>query len=79
MELSPFQTIEKCVHTARSMCEHRYGIAPSIVVRGHTQASFAHFSEVIEYILKELIKNAMGYVVILCFSLSFSLPVISKI
>jgi len=58
-QMSVRAIIEKCVYFCKNMCEHNYGIAPAAFVSGHTKARFPHFPAPLEYILQELLKNAM--------------------
>lgn len=53
------QLVERCSDFARQVCEHTYGIAPGLIVNGHTQAVFPYIPAPLEYILQELLKNAM--------------------
>ena len=46
----------------RQVCEHTYGVAPGLIVNGHTKAIFPHIPAPLEYILQELLKNAMRLV-----------------
>ena len=59
MNMSPKSIVEKCVYSARRMCEHTYGRSPPVYVSGHTKARFPHIPAPIEYIVLELLKNAM--------------------
>ena len=45
----------------RQVCEHHYGVCPGIVINGHTDASFSYFPAPLEYILQELLKNAVRW------------------
>lgn len=56
---SPKTIIEKCVYNSRRMCDHVLGRSPSVYLSGHTKACFPHFPSTLEYILQELLKNAM--------------------
>ncbi|XP_028400872.1 3-methyl-2-oxobutanoate dehydrogenase [lipoamide] kinase, mitochondrial-like isoform X1 [Dendronephthya gigantea] len=51
--------IERCADFVKQVCEHHYGVSPNIVVNGHTDTSFSYFPSPLEYILLELLKNAM--------------------
>ncbi|XP_068679925.1 branched-chain alpha-ketoacid dehydrogenase kinase-like [Montipora capricornis] len=53
------QIIERSGDFARKVCEHTYGVAPGLIVNGHTQAVFPYIPAPLEYILQELLKNAM--------------------
>jgi len=57
--MSPKSIIERCVYSCKRMCEHTYGRSPGVYVSGHTKARFAHIPGPIEYILMEVLKNAM--------------------
>ena len=46
----------------RQVCEHTYGVAPGLIVNGHTKAVFPYIPAPLEYILQELLKNAMRLV-----------------
>jgi len=51
--------IEKCVFYCREMCQHNYGIAPSVAINGHSKAVFPYLPPPLEYMIQELLKNAM--------------------
>ncbi|XP_065055468.1 branched-chain alpha-ketoacid dehydrogenase kinase-like isoform X2 [Rhopilema esculentum] len=51
--------IEKCVFYCREMCQHNYGIAPSVAINGHVKATFPYLPPPLEYMIQELLKNAM--------------------
>lgn len=53
------QIIEKTGDFARKVCEHTYGVAPGLIINGHTHAVFPYIAAPLEYILQELLKNAM--------------------
>ncbi|XP_031553211.1 3-methyl-2-oxobutanoate dehydrogenase [lipoamide] kinase, mitochondrial-like [Actinia tenebrosa] len=53
------QVIERSADFSRQVCEHIYGIAPGVIINGHTKAVFPFILAPLEYILQELIKNAM--------------------
>lgn len=53
------QIVERSGDFARQVCEHTYGVAPGLIVNGHTKAIFPHIPAPLEYILQELLKNAM--------------------
>ncbi|EDO37783.1 predicted protein [Nematostella vectensis] len=58
-QLNLKQAIERSSDFARQICEHLYGVAPGVIVNGHTKAMFPYIPSPLEYILQELIKNAM--------------------
>ncbi|XP_063157482.1 branched-chain alpha-ketoacid dehydrogenase kinase isoform X1 [Candoia aspera] len=57
--LSPKKIIEKWVDFARRLCEHKYGNAPQVRINGHVAARFPFIPMPLDYILPELLKNAM--------------------
>ncbi|KAI3373949.1 hypothetical protein L3Q82_022520, partial [Scortum barcoo] len=57
--LSPKKIIEKWVDFARRLCEHQYGNSPRVRINGHVAARFPFILLPLDYILPELLKNAM--------------------
>ncbi|KAK7925230.1 hypothetical protein WMY93_007540 [Mugilogobius chulae] len=57
--LSPKRIIEKWVDFARRLCEHQYGNSPRVRINGHVAARFPFIPLPLDYILPELLKNAM--------------------
>uniref|UniRef100_A0A8C6MH86 Protein-serine/threonine kinase n=1 Tax=Nothobranchius furzeri TaxID=105023 RepID=A0A8C6MH86_NOTFU len=57
--LSPKKIIEKWVDFARRLCEHQYGNSPRVRINGHVVARFPFIPLPLDYILPELLKNAM--------------------
>ncbi|XP_060942385.1 3-methyl-2-oxobutanoate dehydrogenase [lipoamide] kinase, mitochondrial [Limanda limanda] len=57
--LSPKKIIEKWVDFARRLCEHQYGNSPRVRINGHVAARFPFIPLPLDYILPELLKNAM--------------------
>uniref|UniRef100_A0AAY4CE07 Protein-serine/threonine kinase n=1 Tax=Denticeps clupeoides TaxID=299321 RepID=A0AAY4CE07_9TELE len=57
--LSPKKIIEKWVDFARRLCEHQYGSSPRVRINGHVAARFPFIPMPLDYILPELLKNAM--------------------
>ncbi|XP_072033746.1 branched-chain alpha-ketoacid dehydrogenase kinase-like [Amphiura filiformis] len=51
--------IEKWTDFAREQCELRYGFAPKVRLNGHLSAVFPYISQPLEYMLPEIIKNAV--------------------
>jgi len=45
------------------MCIEKYGIAPEVKVMGHTATVFPYIMSPLDYILHEILKNAMRYFV----------------
>uniref|UniRef100_A0A8C7L3B7 Protein-serine/threonine kinase n=1 Tax=Oncorhynchus kisutch TaxID=8019 RepID=A0A8C7L3B7_ONCKI len=59
--LSPKKIIEKWVDFARRLCEHQYGNSPRVRINGHVAARFPFIPLPLDYILPELLKNAMSW------------------
>jgi len=57
--LSAADLLEGCIRRAREMCRHTYGVAPRVTVDGRLDATLAGVPEHIEYVLYELLKNAL--------------------
>ncbi|KAK2511018.1 Bckdk [Columba livia] len=57
--LSPKKLIEKWADFARRLCEHQYGNAPRVRINGHVAARFPYIPLPLDYVLPELLKNAM--------------------
>ncbi|KAF6123220.1 branched chain keto acid dehydrogenase kinase [Phyllostomus discolor] len=64
--LSPKKIIEKWVDFARRLCEHKYGNAPRVRINGHVAARFPFIPMPLDYILPELLKNAMRWACWIC-------------
>lgn len=47
--------------TSRRLCEHQYGHSPRVRINGHVAARFPFIPLPLDYILPELLKNAMRY------------------
>ncbi|XP_071945262.1 branched-chain alpha-ketoacid dehydrogenase kinase-like [Antedon mediterranea] len=58
-KLSLKKIIEKWAEFATELCMHKYGHAPRVKVKGHHAATFPYIPQPLDYILPELIKNAM--------------------
>eukprot|EP00128_Syssomonas_multiformis_P003866 Colp12_sorted_trinity150504_noHs@6625 len=61
--LHPKQVIERVAEITTEMCEHKYGIAPRVVLDGHLDTAFSYIPFHLEYSMLELLKNAMRAVV----------------
>lgn len=56
--LRPSQIVLACQSFVGEICELKYGIRPSLVLKGEVDAEFAHIPMHLEYIITELLKNA---------------------
>ncbi|XP_022085742.1 3-methyl-2-oxobutanoate dehydrogenase [lipoamide] kinase, mitochondrial-like [Acanthaster planci] len=58
-KMSLRKVIEKWADFAREQCEMRYGFTPRVRINGHTGATFPYILQPLDYMLPELIKNAL--------------------
>lgn len=56
---SPKTLVEKKAEFTTKMCIEKYGIAPEVKVAGHLSTVFPYIASPLDYILHELLKNAM--------------------
>lgn len=56
---SPNKLVVERADFAKRICEHKYGVAPAVKVNGHVSAVFPYITRAIDYVLGELLKNAM--------------------
>jgi [3-methyl-2-oxobutanoate dehydrogenase (acetyl-transferring)] kinase len=59
VNFSPKILIEKKSEVSREMCEVKYGHAPDIRINGHLSATFPYIPGPLDYIIHEMLKNAM--------------------
>lgn len=59
VHFSPKTFIEKKAEFTRKMCNEKYGVSPEVYVKGHVAATFPYIPQPLDYILNELLKNAM--------------------
>lgn len=43
------------------MCNEKYGLSPEVHVRGQVAVAFPYIPQPLDYIINELLKNAMRY------------------
>lgn len=59
VNFSPKILIEKKSEVSREMCEVKYGHAPEIRINGHLSANFPYIPGPLDYVMHEILKNAM--------------------
>ncbi|KAK5227065.1 hypothetical protein LTR72_003055 [Exophiala xenobiotica] len=59
LALRPADIVRQCEGFVGEVCELKYGVRPSLVINGEVDAEFAHIPMHLEYIITELLKNAM--------------------
>lgn len=57
--MKPRELIEKWCQYVSVLCEQRYARTPTFDLAGHLDASFAYIETPLDYILPELLKNAV--------------------
>ncbi|TIA16904.1 kinase isozyme 4 [Aureobasidium pullulans] len=57
-KLKPVDIIRHCEGLVGDICEFKYGVRPSVVIRGEAETTLAHIPMHLEYIITELLKNA---------------------
>lgn len=57
----PAKSIKKWTNFVTKMCEYEYGKAPKVRICGHIHAHFPYIPMPLDYILCELLKNAMRF------------------
>lgn len=63
MNFSPAQLVQQCIEDVTTICFNEFGVAPPVQIENHLHHSLPYFNNVVEYILRELLKNSMRAVV----------------
>ncbi|KAG0265066.1 hypothetical protein BG011_005469 [Mortierella polycephala] len=58
-ELRPADLIKTCASFVQELCDVNYGSSPEVVINGQTETRFTYVPVHLEYILCELLKNAL--------------------
>ncbi|KAK6534935.1 hypothetical protein TWF281_006235 [Arthrobotrys megalospora] len=56
--LNPTTIVKYCADFVGDICDMKYGVRPTVIIDGMTDAKFAYVPSHLEYILTELLKNA---------------------
>ena len=56
--LQPAEIIRHCESFVSEICELKYGVRPSVIIKGDPNSTFAHVPTHLEYVVTELLKNA---------------------
>lgn len=59
INFSPKILIEKRAEFAKKVCLQKYGVSPDVKLGGHLSALFSYIPQPLDYILHEMLKNAM--------------------
>jgi len=60
--MKPKDVVDKWCEYVSNMSEHHYGRAPPFKLNGHVNVQFPYIQTPLDYILPELLKNAVRYV-----------------
>ncbi|CAF1371131.1 unnamed protein product [Adineta steineri] len=63
MNFSPVKAIQQCVNDVSSLCFETYTVVPHVQIENTMNESLPYFPSIIEYILRELLKNSMRAIV----------------
>ena len=63
MNFSPIKTVQRCIDDVSSICYDTYSVVPQVQIEDHMRQTLPHFPSIIEYILRELLKNSMRAIV----------------
>ncbi|CAF0863152.1 unnamed protein product [Adineta ricciae] len=63
MNFSPAKAVQQCIKDVSSLCFETYTVVPHIQVENSMQESIPYFPSIVEYILRELLKNSMRAIV----------------
>lgn len=56
--LRPAEIIKQCESFVSEICELKYGVRPTVIIKGEPDTTLAHVPTHLEYIITELLKNA---------------------
>jgi hypothetical protein len=59
MKFSPAKAVQQCIDDVSSICFETYTVVPHVQIENHIKEPLPFFPSVIEYILRELLKNSM--------------------
>jgi len=59
VNFSPKALIEKKAESTRKVCEQKYGVSPEVKLIGHISSRFSYIPQPLDYIMHEMLKNAM--------------------
>jgi pyruvate dehydrogenase kinase 2/3/4 len=63
MNFSPAEAVQQCIDDVSSICFDTYSVVPPVQIEDHMRQSLPYFPNVVDYILRELLKNSMRAVV----------------
>lgn len=63
MKFSPAKAVQQCIDDVSAICFETYAVVPHVQIENHIHEQFPYFPSIVEYILRELLKNSMRAVV----------------
>ncbi|UJR10166.1 hypothetical protein I4U23_014382 [Adineta vaga] len=63
MNFSPAKAVQQCIDDVSSLCFETYTVVPHVQVENTMQEPIPYFPSIVEYILRELLKNSMRAIV----------------
>lgn len=63
MNFHPVKVVQQCIDDVSSICFETYSVVPNVQIENFLEQSMPYFPYVVEYILRELLKNSMRAVV----------------
>lgn len=63
MSFSPSRAVQQCVDDVSSICFETYTVVPHVEIENHIKQPLPFFPHIVEYILRELLKNSMRAIV----------------
>lgn len=59
MKFLPAKAVEQCINDVSSICFETYTVVPHVVIENNIKDPLPYFPNILEYILRELLKNSM--------------------
>ena len=59
MKFSPAKAIQQCIDDVSAICFETYTVVPHVEIENHIKEPLPYFPNIVEYILRELLKNSM--------------------
>jgi hypothetical protein len=59
MNFSPEKAVQQCIQDVGSICFETYSVIPHVEIENNMTKSLPYFPTIVEYILRELLKNSM--------------------
>jgi len=59
MKFSPAKAVQQCIDDVSSICFETYTVVPYVQIENNMKETLPYFPNIVEYILRELLKNSM--------------------